>query len=68
MHACMHMHKLGGEEPKLQRQNMDDAVTFLEAAREVYADVTSLLNKTQLLALDMDFKDAFCDINVCLLP
>ena len=33
---------------------MEDAVTFLESARKVYSDVTLLLNKTQLLALDKD--------------
>ena len=40
---------------------MEDAVTFLERAKAVYSDVTLLLNKTQLLALDKDPNEPFGD-------
>lgn len=40
---------------------MEDAVTFLETAKKLYSDVTLLLNKSQLLALDMDPKQPFTD-------
>ena len=40
---------------------MEDAVTFLESAKAVYADVALLLNKTQLLALDKDPNDQLSD-------
>ena len=40
---------------------MEDAVTFLETVKGVYADVALLLNKTQLLALDKDPNDPFSD-------
>ena len=40
---------------------MEDAVTFLETAKGVYADVALLLNKTQLLALDKDPNEPFSD-------
>ena len=40
---------------------MEDAVTFLETAKKLYSDVTLLLNKSQLLALDMDLKQPFTD-------
>ena len=40
---------------------MEDAVTFLETAKAVYSDVTLLLNKTQLLALDNEPNEPFGD-------
>jgi hypothetical protein len=40
---------------------MEDAVTFLESAKKVYSDVTLLLNKIQLLALDKDPNEPFSD-------
>ena len=40
---------------------MEDAVTFLESAKKVYPDVTLLLNKIQLLALDKDPNQPFSD-------
>ena len=40
---------------------MEDAVTFLETAKDVYADVTLLLSKTQLLALDKDPNEPFSE-------
>ena len=43
------------------REAMEDAVTFLESAKAVYADVALLLNKTQLLALDKDPNEPFSD-------
>ena len=39
---------------------MPDAVFFLEEARLVYPDVTHLLTKPQLLALDMAPREPFC--------
>ena len=45
----------------LNREAMEDAVTFLESAKAVYADVALLLNKTQLLALDKDPNEPFSD-------
>ena len=39
---------------------VQDAVSFLEDARRVYPDVSHLLNKVQLLALDMDPREPFC--------
>ena len=38
---------------------VQDAVSFLEDAHLVYPDVTHLLNKVQLLALDMDPREPF---------
>ena len=35
-------------------EELEDAVTFLERAKEIYPNVTSLLNTNQLLALDTD--------------
>jgi hypothetical protein len=40
---------------------MEDAVTFLESAKKVYYDVTLLLNKIHLLALDQDPNEPFGD-------
>ena len=40
-------------------EKMEDAVTFLDKLHEVYPDVTALLNRVQLLALDMEPADAF---------
>ena len=40
-------------------EEVQDAVSFLEDARRVYPDVTHLLNKVQLLALDMDPREPF---------
>ena len=40
-------------------EELEDAVTFLEEARGIFPDVTSLLNTNQVLALDMDPKDPF---------
>ena len=40
---------------------MEDAVTFLESAKKVYSDVTLILNKLQLLALDKDPNEPFSD-------
>ena len=36
-------------------------MTFLESTTKVYPDVTLLLNKTQLLALDKDPNEPFGD-------
>lgn len=38
---------------------VQDTVSFLEDARRVYPNVTHLLNKLQLLALDMDPRESF---------
>lgn len=38
---------------------VQDTVSFLEDARLVYPNVTHLLNKLQLLALDMDPREPF---------
>ena len=46
---------------ELDLEAMEDAVTFLESAKKVYADVALLLNKTQLLALDKDPNEPFGD-------
>ena len=43
---------------------MEDAVTFLENVSSQYPNVSALLSKTQLLALDMDPKEPFDDTNV----
>ena len=39
-------------------------MTFLESAKKVYSNVTLLLNKIQLLALDKDPNEPFSD-QVC---
>ena len=40
---------------------LEDAVTFLERAKEIYPNVTSLLNTNQLLALDTDPTSPYSD-------
>ena len=42
-------------------EELEDAVTFLERAKAVYPNVTSLLNTTQLLALDTDLAVPYSD-------
>ena len=42
-------------------EELEDAVTFLERAKAVYPNVTSLLNTTQLLALDTDLTVPYSD-------
>ena len=42
-------------------EKLEDAVTFLERVKAVYPNVTSLLNTTQLLALDTDLAVPYSD-------
>ena len=45
--------------PMSEPGEVQDAVSFLEDARCVYPNVSHLLNKVQLLALDMDAREPF---------
>ena len=42
-----------------EQETAEDAVTFLENAQFVYPDVSHILTKTQLLALDMSPSEPF---------